>query len=148
MSSSYSAVATHTWDLDHRLGFKQSTIVYRSSDRNIRRTVEGALINLNNTFINNKGSTKEDRYTNTLICKTAKIRNYDNISATLRTAASPLSPQVSPIPSLLGGHDTGTYAVPRARQIPPEPPDDALPLRPSLRRSTRLRPNNNCRMTH
>ena len=63
------------------------------------------------------------------------------VSATLRTAASPLSPQVSPILALPGRHDSGTHAIP-AISIPPEPPDPALPLEQPLLRSRRNRPNN------
>ena len=134
LGNSYSAVANHTWELDHRIGFKQSKLVFRSSDRNTRRTVEGALIQLNNTFINNKGSTKEDRYTNTLICRSVNIINYNDISATIRIAASPLSPQVSLI-------DAGTHPVPLPRADPPEPPDAAITIRRSLRRPTRQSTN-------
>ena len=134
LGNSYSAVANHTWELDHRIGFKQSKLVFRSSDRNTRRTVEGALIQLNNTFINNKGSTREDRYTNTLICRSVNIINYNDISATIRIAASPLSPQVSLI-------DAGTHPVPLPRADPPEPPDAAITIRRSLRHPTRQSTN-------
>ena len=108
LGSNYSAVATHSLDVGHRIGFKQSKVVYKSSDRDSRRTVEGALITLNKTFENNKSSVSENKHVSALICRVAKINSYDDISATLRTVAPPLFPQVL--------HDTGAYADPRAVQ--------------------------------
>ena len=121
LGNSYSAVATHTLHVGHRIGFSQSAVIYNCQDRNTRRTIEGALISLNDTFENNKSSTKEDKYTNNIICKKAGIKNICNISTTLCTAASPLYPQVSSAPPEGGTPDTGTYAD---RTIPPEPPDE------------------------
>ena len=134
LGKSYSAIATHTLDIGHRIGFSQSAVVYSCQDRNTRRTIEGALISLNNTFLNNKGSTKEDKYTNTLVCKKAGIKNMHNISATLRTAASPLYPQVSLAPTEDGTPDTGTYAE---NPTPPEPPDTENGPRNVIRRRSR-----------
>ena len=137
LGNSYSAVATHTLELDHRIGFKQSSIIYKCRNRNIRRTVEGALINLNNTFDNNKSSTKEDHLTNLIICKAANIYNPCNISATTHTAASPLYPQV-----LIDREVTEELDV-STRPVPPDPPDseDVAPSSAATvpRRSRRLR---------
>ena len=140
LGKNYSAVATHTIDVGHRIDFKSSAIVHKSHDRNTRRTVEGALIALNTTFTNNKSGTKEDKYTNYLICQKVNINNCFNISATLRTAASPLFSQVSEVTANTGTPDTGAYAVAPARPSQPEPPDDATRVNTSnnLRRSSRL----------
>ena len=108
LGNNYSAVATHSLDVGHRVDFKQSSIIYKCHDRNRRRTVEGALISLNKTFHNNKGSTKEDKYINSVICETIGLKNFYNISATISSAASPLFPQVSV--RSFGPPDIGTYA--------------------------------------
>ena len=143
LGRNYSAVATHTLDVGHRIDFGSSAIVHKSQDRHTRRVVEGALISLNNTFINNKSGTKEDIYTNYLICKKANINNCFDISATLRTAASPLFSQVSEEAVNTGTPDTGAYAVAPARPDPPEPPDVATEVNTTinLRRSSRLANN-------
>ena len=60
----------------------------------LRGIAEGALIALNNAFDNNKSGTSENKYINAFICQSLKIKNCDNISATLPAAVSPLSPQV------------------------------------------------------
>ena len=57
-----------------------------------------------------------------------------NISATLRTAASPLYPQVSLAPNEDGTPDTGTYAE---NPTPPEPPDTENGPRNVIRRRSR-----------
>ena len=136
LGNNYSAVATHTLDIGHRIGFSQSAVVYSCQDRNTRRTIEGALISLNDTFDNNKSSTNEDKYTNSMICKKAGIKNMYNISATLCTAASPLHSQVSLAPPDDGTPDTGTYAE---RPVPPEPPDNRNARPRNLRRRPRRR---------
>ena len=143
LGSNYSAVASHSLDVGHRIGFKQSQIVYNSRDRNTRRTVEGALISLNNTFANNKSGTKEDKYINSQICKTVRIKNYCNISATLCTAASSLSSQVSMTVPYGNAHDTGAYDATPEGPISPEPPDmqDIPNDHVITRRSSRLRNN-------
>lgn len=121
LGNNYSAVATHSLDVGHRISFKQSKIVFNCHDRSRRRTVEGALISLNKTFQNNKGSTKEDKYINSVICESSGLKNFYDISATFRTAASPLYSQVSVMPS--GTPDAGAHADQREDATPPEPPD-------------------------
>ena len=143
LGKNYSAVAHHSLDVGHTIGFNKSKIVYKCNDRQTRRTVEGALIALNNTFHNNKGCTSENRYINSTICQALKIKNYNRISATLSTAASLLSPQVPAIPGLPGSPGTGTYAENPDNNIPPEPPDIAQggqhPNDGPRRRSERIR---------
>ena len=138
LGDKYSAVATHSLHVGHRIGFRESNVVYKSQDRSTRRVVEGALISLNDTFINNKSGTKEDIYTNSLICKSIGIKDYCNISATFRIAASPLSSQVLVPPADAGPLNTGAYAVhPPEGPIPLEPPD-AVSINVRPRRSARL----------
>ena len=143
LGKNYSAVAHHSLDVGHRIGFKKSEIVYKCHDRQTRRTVEGALIGLNKTFHNNKGFNSESRYINSTICQALKIRNYNKISATLSTAASPLLPQVPVIPDIPGLLGTGAYAENPDNNIPPEPPDIAQggqhPNDGPRRRSERIR---------
>ena len=121
----YSAVANHVLDVGHRVGFSQAQIVYKCLNRNIRRVAEGALISLNDTFHKNTSATKEGKIVNALICQNLKIRNYCNIKATLCSAASPLSPQVTGVSAAPGGTlGTGAYPALPDSNIPPEPPDD------------------------
>ena len=140
LGSSYSAVATHSLELDHRIGFSQAKVIFKSDSRSTRRTIEGALIALNNTFTNNKSSTSEDAYINSFLCKKARIHNFDDISAKLRTAASPLSSQVSVSHSRRNPLETGAYAIYPEGPIPPDSP--GLPRRTNnlpTRSSARLR---------
>ena len=60
MGMENSAVANHTLDLDHRIGFKKSKIVYKDADMGRRRVVEGAVIHCSKTFKNNKSFSEED----------------------------------------------------------------------------------------
>ena len=137
-------MATHSLGLDHRIGFRQAKIIYNSNNRNTRKIIEGALISLNNTFVNNKSSTQEGEYVNAAICKNAKLKDFYNVAATLRTAASPLFSQVSVRSQEGSPHGTGTYGV-RSRQVPlPEPPDVARVanndhIQRPIRRSARIR---------
>ena len=90
-NNEYNAVAKHTWEQNHRIAFNETQIIYRCNNKNIRRTIEGALISLNSTFENNTGLTKEDIIINHAICRKANIKDFSNISAKFRTAASPVS---------------------------------------------------------
>ena len=93
--NSYNAVAKHTWEYDHRIDFGNMNLVYKCQNRDVRRVVEGALISLNDTFENNSGLTKEDKFINEIVCKTANIVDYKNISANPFSAASLALPQVA-----------------------------------------------------
>ena len=55
-----SAVAAHSLDLDHRIAFKNSKIIYKDTDIGRRRIVEGAIIHCIETFKNNKSFNDED----------------------------------------------------------------------------------------
>ena len=116
----YNAIATHSLDEDHRIGFSRASLVYNSNNICIRKTVEGALISLNSTFKNNKSSAKEDSFTSYMICSSLRIKHFCNIVATLSPAALPLSSQVDELPQY-GPHDTGAYAAPQRRPPRPDP---------------------------
>ena len=123
---SYNAIATHSLELDHRIGFNSSEIVFKCQNTQMRKLAEGALISLNSTFRNNKASTHENKFINFNICRILNIREFSNIGATLSSAALPLFSQVD--------QSTGTHADPRP---PADPPDD--PHQTTRRRSQRLR---------
>ena len=141
LGNNYNAIATHSLGYDHQISFSSARIVYNSNNINVRKIAEGALISLNSTFKNNKGSTQEDRFINFNICEILKIKSCFNIVATLSPAALPLFSQVDePVPRM--SQPTGTYAVqPSGR--PPDHHSEASDADPSnrreLRRSQRLR---------
>ena len=135
----YSAIAAHCLDVGHRVSFDEASMVYKSNSVRIRRLVEGALIGLNETFENNKGFTQESVMINYMICKICKINKCNDISATLRTAASPLFSQVTEEVLRSGTPVTGTYAAIQSLPSPDEPPDDGDNDHPRLRRSERIR---------
>ena len=141
MGHTYNAIATHTLDIGHRIGFSQARLVYASRNIQTRKIVEGALICLNQTFDGNKASTNEDKYTNFTLCNSLGINNFCNIAATLSPAALPLFSQVDVL-ALRDTHSTGTYADPPGTPPPPDPPDDIQQGR-ALRRSRRLQERNN-----
>ena len=132
----YNAIATHSLDQDHRIGFNSARLVFECQNNQIRKIAEGALISLNTTFSNNKGATHENKFINYNICKILGISNFTTIAATLSSAALPLFSQVDES-ALRDTHATGTYAAPRP---PPDPPDDPLQTTGrEPRRSERLR---------
>ena len=134
--NSYNAIATHSLEQDHRIGFSSSRLVYNCQHTQLRKTVEGALISFNSTFRNNKSATHENRLLNFNICRILGIRNFSNIVATLSSAALPLFSQVDEVtPS--DTQTTGTYAVPRPPADPPDNFHQATIGQP--RRSERLR---------
>ena len=139
----YNAISSHTWTKGHRIGFDNSSIIYKNNNLCTRKLVEGALISLNNTFTNNKGMTNEDIFTNISICKSINIKDFMSVAATLFPAASPLSPQVNTVPQVAGTRVTGAYAAEDVAAQPPEPPDEGPPnnrnCHSQLRRSLRLR---------
>ena len=129
--NSYNAIATHSLEQDHRIGFNSSQIVFKCQNTQVRKLVEGALISFNSTFRNNKGATHENSFINFNICRVLNIRKFSNIVATLSPAALPLFSQMG------DNHTIGTYADPRP---PADPPDDPLQtIRQQPRRSERLR---------
>ena len=136
VGNSYNAIATHSLDLDHRIGFNSAKLVFKCQNSQIRKIAEGALISLNCTFVNIKGATHESKFINFNICMILGIKNFSTIVATLSSAALPLFSQVDGL-APRDTHATGTYAAPRP---PPDPPDDTpQTVGEEPRRSERLR---------
>ena len=135
----YSAVARHSLDLDHRIDWKNANIIYNNNNAGTRRVVEGALINLMNTFENNKSFTKEDNFTNYLVCSSLKI-NLNSFSNAPTAPGSSPSPRTgigwdTPYPST----NTGTEAVQRNHSASPTTGRSLETIIPGqLRRSRRL----------
>ena len=85
--NTYSAVAQHTWETNHAIDFQGTKIIYKSQDKTIRRVVEGAVIQMNNTFRGNTGYA-ENVHISQEICKKAKIKKLSNICANDDAASS------------------------------------------------------------
>ena len=126
-----SAVANHSLDLDHRIDFKNSKIVYKEADVGKRRVVEGALIHCIKTFKNNKSFNEEDDVLSHFIFDF--VKNSKGAADTLG----------DPLLSIAGTQRVGAGEVPVARhhhEMPNRHQDvqqyqeDILP-----RRSTRIR---------
>ena len=92
MGSVNNMVTKHSWDLDHRIDWNESKIIYKNKKVGERRVVEGALMGLLDTFENNKAFTKEDPTTNFLVCKSLNINLHNSTTAhdAAPTFASPV----------------------------------------------------------
>ena len=103
-----SIVAKHTLELSHRIDWASADIIYKENHVGRRRVVEGDLIQLLETFENNKSFTQEDVITNILICKSAKANLNSLSTAPTAQAFSLSSAQVladsSSSPSSSTGH--------------------------------------------
>ena len=70
-----SVLVKHSLEKDHRIGWKNSKLLFSCNDVGIRRLVEGAAISLGKSMLGNKSFTMEDNFTNRLICNSA-IKNF------------------------------------------------------------------------
>ena len=86
-----SMVAKHALEISHRINWNQSSIIYKSSNIGKRRVVEGAVINMIETFENNKSFTQEDKFINRLVCQSVRI-NIDHLNAAPSAQVVSLSP--------------------------------------------------------
>ena len=102
-------IAKHSWDLDHRINWKESKLIYKESNIGKRRVVEGALIGLFDTFKNNKAFTQEDSITNWLICKSLNI-DVSSFSITPSAQALSLS-SAQVLGDVASSSNAGTDAV-------------------------------------
>ena len=59
----------HSWDMDHRIDWDATKIIYKSKNVGHRRLVEGAAINLGYSMEGNKAFIQEDKFMNTIICQ-------------------------------------------------------------------------------
>ena len=82
-----SAIAQHSINLDHRINFKDSKIIYREACSSKRKIVEGAAIHSVETFENNKAFNDEDDILSKII--------FDPISKHFRAAISVADPLLS-----------------------------------------------------
>ena len=110
IGSQTSMVAKHTLELSHRINWAGADMIYKENHVGRRRVVKGALIQLLETFENNKSFTQEDVVTNILICKSAKI-NLNSLSTAPTAQAFSLSyaqvlADVSSSPSSSTGTET------------------------------------------
>ena len=102
----------HSWDMDHRIDWDATKIIYKSKNVGHRRLVEGAAINLGYSMEGNKAFTQEDKFMNTIICqkfiKDFKFRE-NSLSCVTPDAVAVSSPptQVTGLqiaPSVAGAH--------------------------------------------
>ena len=62
------AIVSHSYSKDHQINWNQSKIIFKNSDAHVRRLIEGAAMNLGNSFKGNKSFVNEDPYAK--LCKT------------------------------------------------------------------------------
>ena len=105
-----SAIAKHCWNLDHRMNFKDSKIVYANSNIIQRRAVEGVLINSIPTIPGNKSFNSIDKLNSREIIRECKLTNF------VKDANNPDS-FGEPNPPTPGATN------PDQRVNPPDPPD-------------------------
>ena len=135
MGLTNSAVATHSLNLDHRIDFKNSSIVYRETDTCKRRVVEGALIHSLDTFCNNKSFSEEDDIISHFISK--NVVKMDVAANSLVVSSFPhaqarddVVPRLNPVADTEAGLNQDAHRILNNQQHNSPPP---------LRRSVRLR---------
>ena len=134
MGTQSNAIANHSLDLDHRINFKDASIICKNSNVAQRKVIEGALIHILDTFADNKAFSQDDDITSAFICKTAKI-NMNKLNEIAPSAAQSLL--VLKHPSLLQINDSLQQSTTCGLTTAPPPQD--RPPDTTLRRSTRLR---------
>ena len=113
-----SMVAKHSIDVGHRIDWDNTKLVFHSNHVGKRRVVEGALINLANTFDNNKAFTQEDKFTNLLVCKTARIDLTDfNSTPSAQVSSLSLTQALDVEDRSLTNSNAGTDADPSSSTI-------------------------------
>ena len=133
LGSNYSSVAQHTLDLGHSINWKGSKVLHRDHDVGRRRVVEGALINVLDTFENNKSFTQDDFILDFLVINTLKI-NLSSFSTT--PTAQVFSPSVA---QALEGD---SWILNDGADAALDDGDNGLQSRRPVRRSARLREMN------
>ena len=82
----------HSWEKDHQINWKGSTVLYKDKNVGNRRLVEGAFINIGNSMEGNKAFTLEDNFVNKIIHSMIVNNNNSNINSHINadpdTAAS------------------------------------------------------------
>ena len=91
-----SAIVSHSFNENHPINWNQSKILFKSNDVHIRRLVEGAAINLGNSFKGNKSFVNEDPYVNFYIINNF-LKHFDfKISSVF---SNPDAASVLPLPA-------------------------------------------------
>ena len=130
--SENSALVKHSWDNDHRIDWNNAKIIFKSSDVNVRRLVEGAAINMGSVMEGNKPFTQEDFLTDFIICKTF-LKNFNFKHASVANP-DPSSASLSPV-QVAGEVPTDSVA---GAYPAPLPDDNIIRSIPPPRRSRRI----------
>ena len=105
-----SAIAKHCWDMDHRMNFDDSRVVYVNRNSIQRRAVEGVLINSIPTIPGNKSFNNMDKLNAREIIKECNLTNFVYVANSPNFLGEPNPPTPDP-------NDPGQ------RVNPPDPPD-------------------------
>ena len=128
-----SAVANHSLNLDHRIDFNSTKIIYHDSDISRRRVVEGAFIHAISTFENNKSFNEEDDIISNIIFRSvSKRRKAAFISADPLLSFA----QARDVIATDHRHDAGTDGATAMQEHDNYHEDE---IRPQPRRSQRIR---------
>ena len=124
-------MVSHAFNKDHRINWNQSKIIFKSSDVHVRRLIEGAAINLGDSFKGNKSFVNEDPFVNFYITKSfLKHFNFKTGSVFPNPDAASLLPLPVQVTTPLG--DEGYGAQPDNLEDDPRPTAEQ-PLRRSRR---------------
>ena len=75
-----SAIAKHCWEVNHRMNFKDSRLVYKNSNIKQRRVVEGVLIDSIPTLPGNKSFSSLDRLNGSLVIRESNLSNFVKVA--------------------------------------------------------------------
>ena len=129
------AIVSHSFSKDHQINWNQSKLIFKSSDVHVRRLLEGAAINLGNSFKGNKSFVNEDPFINYyLINSFLKPFNFKTSSVFPNPDTAPILPLPTQVITPQGDEDYGTQPVNPA-EGPREPTQQ-------LRRSRRIAERN------
>ena len=139
--ASNSAIVGHAFTNDHRINWNNSNIIYKSNNVHVRRLIEGAAINLGNSFKGNKSFVNEDPFFNFYVVN-GFLKNFNFKTGSVFSSPDaafvlPLHVQVT---TAQEGVSCGTYPDPEEEQ-----PRATLPQHPPLRRSRRIAARNAAR---
>ena len=108
-----SAIVSHAFNKDHRINWNHSNIIFRSNNVHIRRLIEGAAINLGDSFKGNKSFVNEDPFCNLYLVKNFlknfHVKTSSVFSSPDAASASSLHVQVT---AAQVDASYGTYPVP------------------------------------
>ena len=106
-----SAIVSHSYNRDHQINWNRSKIIFKSRDVHIRRLIEGAAINVGESFKGNKSFVNEDPFVNYYLINNF-VENFDFKNSSVfpnpDAAVLPLPTQVT-TPQRVQGY--GAYPV-------------------------------------